>query len=357
MGVFQTRGHSFVDFLRETDTSNNGGVMQRIFGVGKPLNYPVDTVNYDGKVTTEYIDICCAGTVGSAEGKAALQELLSDQIQVIGVGVTEAGLNSPNNQCMLDLTWVIFELYSRSAGKDGKICIVNTDNLPNNGDVMKSHVLSNVKLYEEQELRADISFFEFVTTRTVFLNSMVDRITSSRKDSKGMVPSCEPLPQKALVICDPGSDLPQWSSNEQVQKKFGVRIRHHEDELASDISLKLRVANGTHTALAHAMALSSLSNTETLSSIPVILSYLDSLFTTQILPAAISEGISKEETESTWLDWRKRVQHPHFGLSTFFITQNGAAKGGIRLGPSVRSLVNDFVSYSRVEVSFSLVVH
>ncbi len=31
--------------------------------------------------------------------------------------------------------------------------------------------------------------------------------------------------------------------------------------------------------------------------------------------------------------------HPHFGLSTFFITQNGAAKGGIRLGPSVKSLV------------------
>lgn len=112
------------------------------------------------------------------------------------------------------------------------------------------------------------------------------------------------------------------------------------------------MANGTHTALAHAMALSCHSNTETLSSIPLILSYLDSLFTTQILPAAISEGIPKNEIESTWVDWRKRVQHPYFGLSTFFITQNGAAKGGIRLGPSVRALVNGFVGYTGVEVRF-----
>ena len=222
MGIFQTRGRSFVEFLNEADKSSDGGMIQRIFGVGKPLNYPVDTVNYDGTVTTEYIDICCAGTVGSAEGKAALRDLLSDQIQVIGVGVTEAGLSSPDNQCMIDLTWVLFELYSRNAGKEGKICIVNTDNVPNNGDVMKSHVFSNVKLYQEQEQLEDMSFLEFVTTRVAFLNSMVDRITSSRKDSNGLVPSCEPLPEKALVICDPDSDLPEWTRNERIQQKFGV---------------------------------------------------------------------------------------------------------------------------------------
>jgi hypothetical protein len=45
------------------------------------------------------------------------------------------------------------------------------------------------------------------------------------------------------------------------------------------------------------------------------------------------------ETDAAWVDWRKRLQHPHFGLSTFFITQNGAAKCGIRLGPTIRSLV------------------
>jgi hypothetical protein len=56
------------------------------------------------------------------------------------------------------------------------------------------------------------------------------------------------------------------------------------------------------------------------------------------------DGIAKEEAESTWIDWKKRVQHKYFGLGTFFITQNGAAKGGIRLGPTVKSLVESAVS-------------
>jgi hypothetical protein len=103
------------------------------------------------------------------------------------------------------------------------------------------------------------------------------------------------------------------------------------------------VANGTHTALAHAMALSSHPNTETLSSLTPFLSYLDSLFEYQILIGATSQGIDSREVEEMWLDWRKRVQHPYFGLSTFFITQNGAAKGGIRLGPTVKALIDGAV--------------
>lgn len=121
-----------------------------------------------------------------------------------------------------------------------------------------------------------------------------------------------------------------------------VKIRSHPKELTTDISLKLRVANGTHTALAHAMALSSHPNTETLSS-TTFLPYIDALYQSQILPAAINEGIDSNEVNATWNDWRKRVQHPHFGLSTFFITQNGAAKGGIRLGPSILALVDGAV--------------
>ena len=122
-----------------------------------------------------------------------------------------------------------------------------------------------------------------------------------------------------------------------------MKIRHDPTDLESDVSLKLRVANCTHTAVAHAMSLISMVNTEALcghsTSSEVILNYLDSLYQAQILPGAVHDGISVSEIEATWVDWRKRLQHPHFGLSTFFITQNGAAKCGIRLGPTIRSLV------------------
>lgn len=136
-----------------------------------------------------------------------------------------------------------------------------------------------------------------------------------------------------------------------------VKIRNNPKDLESDIALKLRVANGTHTAVAHSMALLSLVNTEALgSSSPsseVLLSYLDSLYRTQIRPAAANDGISVEEADATWDDWRRRLQHPHFGLSTFFIAQNGAAKCGIRLGPTIRGLAATGDGALRVSMAFA----
>ena len=335
VAIFQTRGRTFLDsFKQQTKAPPNH------------LSYSVDTIEFDGITTTSNINICAAGTLGNEDGKSQLLDRIVTTmkfISIIGVGVTEAGLQRSDNQCMLDLTELLHEIYYNNvkcSNPNGKICIINTDNVPNNGKVIQRHVLVNAERYEGEEE----NFIEFVLTNVVFLNSMVDRITSSRPNSNGMIPSCEPLPQKALVLCDEGQDLPSWMNDEDVQSKFGVKIRHHSSELEADIALKLRVANGTHTALAHTMSLQSLVNTEALcdatsKSSHILLQYLDSLYNDQILPGAINDNISKDETNATWVDWRKRLQHPHFGLSTFFITQNGAAKCGIRLGPTIKSLV------------------
>jgi hypothetical protein len=48
---------------------------------------------------------------------------------------------------------------------------------------------------------------------------------------------------------------------------------------------------------------------------------------------------AQEQAMAVWEDWRLRLTHPHFGLSTFFITQNGPAKGGIRLTPTIIDLI------------------
>ena len=347
--VFQTRGRTFLDsFKDDADNDKN---------TPKLLAYPVDTVEFDGTTTTSDIEIYAAGTLGTADGRSQLMDNLVSKINsltVIGVGVTEAGLQNASNQCMIDLTELLFKIYTRlNAGTaddvltcpnpNGKMCIINTDNVPNNGDVIRDHVMQNgSEMYSDNE-----GFKDFLQTKVAFLNTMVDRITSSRPNSNGLVPLCEPLPMKALVISDRGKDLPSWMSNDQTQSKFGVKIRHHPKELEFDIALKLRVANGTHTAVAHVMAVSSLVNTEALcDSSPTspaanILAYVDSLYQSQILSAAVSDGISAEETDAAWSDWRQRLLHPKFGLSTFFITQNGAAKCGIRLGPTIKGLTND----------------
>ena len=345
--VFQTRGRNFLDFFG----TNGGDDSDGVISVTSSLCYPVDTVQFDGNITTSDVEIYAAGTLGSTEGRVQLLENLVSNIRcisVIGVGVTEAGMQNADNQCMVDLTELLYRIYSKPltcTNPNGRICVINTDNVPNNGDVIRGHVLKNAEQYDTKEVEDNVlsGFVDFVLSKVAFLNSMVDRITSSRPGSDGLIPMCEPLPMKAMVICDPERDLPLWMNDTSVQSRFGVKIRHDPADLEADISLKLRVANATHTAVAHPMALMSLVNTDALckssTSSEVILTYLDSLYQAQILPGAIHDDISMEETEAAWTDWRKRLQHPHFGLSTFFITQNGAAKCGIRLGPTIKGLL------------------
>jgi len=151
-----------------------------------------------------------------------------------------------------------------------------------------------------------------------------------------MVPRCEPSPAKALVVLDALNDLPP-----ALQGQPGVVVRSTRQQLETDISLKLRVANGTHTAIAHTLALLKHLQTDVLSSPQgsLFMKFLDSLVQQQIIPATTSIS-SQQEAAAVWEDWRKRLVHPHFGLSSFFITQNGTAKGGIRWGPTVTELIS-----------------
>lgn len=218
--VIQTRGRTFLDSFK-------------VDGDGpSSLFYPVDTIQFNGSTTTDDVEIYAAGTMGTPSGKSQVMKLLSntDCITVIGVGVTEAGLASADTQCMVDLTGMLYSMFvgvsppERSIlTPNGKVCIINTDNVPNNGDVIRDHILKNAKekKYSIDE-GGDEKFLDFVQNKVAFLNSMVDRITSSRAGSNGLVPLCEPLPNKALVICDPGGDLPSWMSDKDVQAQFGV---------------------------------------------------------------------------------------------------------------------------------------
>jgi hypothetical protein len=260
-------------------------------------------------------------------------------INVLGVGVTEAGLASQETQVMKDLYELLHlishlvkeAIWNTTSMGERKICVVNTDNVPNNGDVIRRY------MFEVAEERDDNAMKEFLTSRVAFLNSMVDRITSARDGSNGMVPRCEPTPAKALVVLDPDQDLPPAFTMQP-----GVVVRNTDEQLEADINLKLRIANGTHTAIAHALALLQWTTTDVLSSQDpgsLFMKYLDVLVSSQILPSTMGNPTMREDAPVVWQDWRRRLVHPHFGLSSFFITQNGTAKGGIRWGPTILDIM------------------
>jgi len=373
--IFQTRGRSFLDYT----LANNSNVVNAKDDVNTNVNdnpqffYEVDTVKQDGTVNTQRVPYMAAGTFGSLKGKKEILNLISNQIyhlQIIGVGVTEAGLSHVTNPAIQDLALVLQACHHRrrscegAPSQSGKICIINTDNVPGNGSLIKNYMIQIAQEQEEiqgQESKKNnhSSFLQFLKNEVSFHDTMVDRITSQREGSNGLIPRAEPLPAKALVIEDLEGNLPSnFNSNNapDLRAKFGFVVRTQQNQLKRDIALKLRVANGTHTAIAHVMALTQLVMTDELSDKPssssfnkVILSYLDSFFQDQILIGARGLFANDSDREAgrevdkeillVYEDWRRRLVHAHFGLSTFFITQNGAAKGGIRISPTVKDLI------------------
>jgi hypothetical protein len=270
------------------------------------------------------------------------------------VGVTEAGLSSKDTMkdlydllhlfCILrqDGTWT----------SHSKIFVVDMDNAPHNGDRIAASMNEWAAAEHEPTRRQLIQ--DFLAHQVVCANTMVDRITSQRGGGGGggaddaMVPRCEPLPAKALVVLDPLGDWPILMTQNNPP---GVVVRSTPAQFDWDVALKLRIANGTHTAIAHTLALLGFLETNVLSatscggspassssSSTIFIRYLDALVHGQIIHATSSTH--QAEAKAVYKDWRRRLMHPHFGLSTFFITQNGPAKGGIRLGPTVVDLIS-----------------
>ncbi|VEU40348.1 unnamed protein product [Pseudo-nitzschia multistriata] len=343
--VVQTRSRGFLDHSLSEVASENGNSSWA-------FSYEVDTVNFDGSIETTNVPCWGAGTLGSPEGKKDVLELcasgllLSDEKPlVLGLGVTEAGLSSSSTKVMGDLYDVLGSLATRKAPPK-QISVINTDNVSQNGDVIRGFM---EELATNDGSTRSAAMRQFLADSVVFHNTMVDRITSQRPGSDGLVPRAEPTPLKALVIEDLRLCLPQSfrETDGELFRRFGVVVRSsHKGQLDADIALKLRVANGTHTAIAHAMALSGLPKTDALVSgtaaSKLLVGYLDSFFEHQIRAGVVATDdfdAAPGEAEAVYGDWRKRLTHAHFGLSTFFITQNGAAKGGIRIGPTVGDLL------------------
>jgi mannitol-1-phosphate/altronate dehydrogenase len=122
--IFQTRGESFPKMM---------------YGPRKAMGtYEVDTVEFDGCVTTTTHAVVAAGSCGTSQGLIDW-ELLPNylpNLQIIGVGVTEAGLVT-GSAAMRALASF---LHSCSKLGLGPLSVINTDNMPGNGDKIRQFV-------------------------------------------------------------------------------------------------------------------------------------------------------------------------------------------------------------------------
>ncbi|TDH74252.1 hypothetical protein CCR75_001437 [Bremia lactucae] len=93
--VAQTRGTSFSSACADAD------------GL-----YEVDTIQNDGSVQTEVVEVEAVGSLGDAEGRAAFMQLPAKlpKIKFIGFGVTESGINK-GSLAIVDLTELLYNCF------------------------------------------------------------------------------------------------------------------------------------------------------------------------------------------------------------------------------------------------------
>jgi hypothetical protein len=330
--MIQPRGRSFLEFMQD---KNNGS------SSSSSSSYEVDTVERSGAISTTQVPCYGAFSLGRSTDKHAFVECLPkmNRLSILGVGVTEYGLSSKDTPVMKDLYELMHLFYTLI--RDGTwlyeeinptITVINMDNIPNNGALIQS--------YMQEHASDDDNMKQFLKDRIVFVNTMVDRFTSHR-EGNAMVPKCEPTPKKAMVILDPTGTLPS-----RLSEQDGVIIRTSQRDFDFDVTLKLSLCDGTHTAIAHILALTKHPNTDMLSTSDIgkkeIMMYSATLAAHQIFAAPKS---NQNEANIAYQDSRHRLLHPFFGTSTFVITQNGR--------PTVSDLLSNHEQSFRLSFAFA----
>ncbi|CAI5719015.1 unnamed protein product [Hyaloperonospora brassicae] len=309
--------------------------------------YEVDTIDSNGSVSTTTCQLEAVGSLGVPEGRAAFLELPSklSELQYIGFGVTEAGLRS-KTQVIIDLAEFLQRAFEAIPGN--VLSVINTDNFPRNGDHIKKLVL------ELEWVKGDeaVAFRTYLDAKVHFHNTMVDCITNHRVGDP-LVPLAEPLPAKAIVI----EDLKGVLNADCLRKVPGVHVRTGELDIAKDYLLKFSLGNAVNSAMVYLLALSRQRTANQFQKFPVISAYLDALFEMDILPAVIAGDVPEEEARAFYTEWLERMKHPHFGLDTFWVSQNAFLRIYVRLLNSVnRNVANDANYRPSVFMAFATAV-
>ena len=185
--------------------------------------------------------------------------------------------------------------------------VMSCDNLPHNGDVVKSVVMGLAK-----EIDADLA--DWIEANAKFPNGMVDRITPATTeeqqkyvlDTYGVedhIPIfCEPFRQWVLEDNFVNGERPQFDVLESV--KFVPDVSPYE-------FMKIRILNGGHASLCYPSALLGVDYVHEAMEHPTIGPFLDCLERNEIIPTV--GPVPDTDLEEYWQVIEKRFSNPTLG--------------------------------------------
>ena len=174
-GLQRALTHEFVHILNERNLYNGGIFVGQPRGTEKAdaFNrqngiYHVVTFDLSGIHGIQQVSsVVGATTLATETGREQFYAQTENSLDLILIGVTEAGI--AKGELAMDVLDETLYRYFCHHGADATLCVINTDNLRNNGDVIRD-ILCN-----EYPKRSD-DYAAWLETNVGFLNEMGDRL-------------------------------------------------------------------------------------------------------------------------------------------------------------------------------------
>ncbi|MDE0087633.1 MAG: hypothetical protein OXU23_18060 [Candidatus Poribacteria bacterium] len=174
-GLQRALTHQFVHILNQRNLYNGGIFIGQPTGTEKAdaFNqqggvYHVVTFDVGGIHDIQQISsVVGATTLATEAGREQFYAQTENPLDLLLIGVTEAGI--AKGELAMDVLDETLYRYFSHHGADADLCVINTDNLRNNGDIIRDILLN------EYPKRSD-DYMGWLKTRVGFLNEMGDRL-------------------------------------------------------------------------------------------------------------------------------------------------------------------------------------
>jgi mannitol 2-dehydrogenase len=212
--------------------------------------------------------------IGDVDAFAA--RLADPELSIFSMTITEGGYSLTHGNPTLEA--IATGLEARRAGGAAPLTVLSCDNLPGNGTVARTAIVSVCESRSSELAR-------YVDGACTFPNSMVDRITPQTADPDRAWLSEEiGIDDAWPVVAEP---FRQWV----IEDAFAAGRPRYEDVGAlftasvHDWELyKLRMLNATHSCMAYLMALAGVVYVDEAMAIATVRSYLERFLTVEAIP-------------------------------------------------------------------------
>lgn len=320
-GLQRALTHEFVHILNQRNLYNGGIFVGQPRGTEKAdaFNqqngvYHVVTFDLSGiHDIQQSSSVVGATTLSTEAGREQFYAQAQNLLDLILIGVTEAGI--AKGELAMDVLDETLYRYFSHHGADATLCVINTDNLRNNGDVLRD------MLCNKYPKRSDV-YAAWLETNVGFLNEMGDRLVpqvyavpdeiKASAQAQIQVPDelityAEKLPATPLILEDPDEMLrvPFRELND-----YGVIVNQENIEPYHD--WKLLLVNSAHVpGITHKGMLSGIEYVNEAASHPTFGPHLERLMIgyAKIVEADIPiEGKSARAYTMEFIDRIRRVK-------------------------------------------------